>query len=254
MKIEFNHLFFEYGKNRVLSDVSFSVTGHGLSTIVGPNGSGKSTLLRLAAGILKPSAGEIIIDGAGGMVKERRAKLVSYLPQEQNTAALGVRETVMLGRNAWMSAFASPGKCDDGIVERAMRMFDVDRLVGRTLAELSGGERQRVMLATVVAQNTKILLLDEPTASMDVARAMDTMESLSLLAKTKSVVVVTHDLQLAMRYAENAVLIGNGKVVASGATTETLSPENLGSAYGCRCKIVGDGETRTICFIPGYTG
>ena len=245
------NLTFSYGKAPVLTDVSLSLADGELVMLVGPNGSGKSTLLKLLSGFLRPERGSVSLDEvplAEYSWRERAVKQ-AFLSQD-NAPALEftVRESVMLGRNPHLGVFSSPGTEDEAAVDRALEAMELSGLADRPANRLSDGERQRTMLAAVLAQESECLLLDEPTSALDVRRTLTLVEHLRVLRGQCGILMVTHDLGLALRYADRVVLLKEGAVVASGAPDETINEANLSFAYCCKAAILRDEKFKTVVF------
>ncbi len=245
------NLTFSYGKAPVLTDVSLSLAGGELVMLVGSNGSGKSTLLKLLSGFLPPECGKVSLDGVplADYSWRERAVRQAYLSQD-NAPALEftVRESVMLGRNPHLGVFSSPGAEDEAAVGRALEAMELTDLADRPVNRLSGGERQRAMLAAVLAQESECLLLDEPTSALDVRHTLKLVEHLRDLRGRCGILMVTHDLGLALRYADRVVLLKEGAVVASGPPDETMSEKNLAFAYRCNVAVLRDERFKTVVF------
>ena len=204
--------------------------------LLGPNGSGKSTLLRLLSGVWAPTEGRALLDGAPLARVPRRtlARAVSLVPQDTHIAfAFTVREIVAMGRHAHLGRFERERAADREAIAAAMLRADIQSIAERDATELSGGERQRVLIARSLATEARHLLLDEPTASLDVAHALDVLTLCRRLAdEGHAVAVALHDLNLARRFATDAVLLRDGGVVASGPVDEVLTRETVGDVFG----------------------
>jgi iron complex transport system ATP-binding protein len=207
-----------------------------VTCIVGPNGSGKSTLLRLAAGILQPDRGAVRLDGRTltGMARSAIARRIGFLPQE--SAPLfdySVEMVVQMGRYAhgdWLGALAEP---DRRAVDAALEAVAMEACRQRPLSHLSGGERRRALIASVLAQQPDILLLDEPTASLDIHHAAAVMRLLSGTGTAgRAVVIVTHDINLAALFADRMLLLVDGRVAADGAPADVVCEAVIRRAYG----------------------
>ncbi|MBR1206327.1 MULTISPECIES: ABC transporter ATP-binding protein [unclassified Bradyrhizobium] len=223
------------GSRKVLHDVSLSLEAGHLVALVGPNGAGKTTLLRALAGLI-PSGGDIRIDGdaLASLSLRDRAKRFAYLPQGHTVHwPLPARDIVALGRyphGATDPARLSPR--DIEAVLRAMQAVDVTEFGDRRVTELSGGERSRVALARVLAVEAPVILADEPTASLDPRHQIDVMQKLRNVADTGVlVIVVTHDLGLAARFADHVLVLSDGRLAAQGAPAEALSESVLASVF-----------------------
>jgi iron complex transport system ATP-binding protein len=220
---------------RVLSDVSFSLSSGHLVTLVGPNGAGKTTLLRALAGLI-PSEGVIHVAGEAlsSLSLRERAKRFGYLPQGHVAHwPLPARDIVALGR--YPHGATDPARLpmrDAEAVTRAMQAADVMEFAGRRVTELSGGERSRVALARVFAVEAPIILADEPTASLDPRHQIDVMKGLRAAAdRGVLVIVVTHDLGLAARFADRVLVLAQGRVVSQGAPAQALSEEVMANVF-----------------------
>jgi iron complex transport system ATP-binding protein len=212
-----------------------------LVALVGPNGSGKSTLLRLLAGVWPPSEGTAALDGVPLARVPRRslARAVALVPQDTHIAfAFSVREIVAMGRHAHLGRFERERESDRAAIADAMARADVAGLADRDATGLSGGERQRVLIARSLAAEARHLLLDEPTASLDVAHALDVLALCRRLADDgQAVAVALHDLNLARRFATHAVLLRDGGVVAAGPTDRVLTPAAVSDVFGVSVSI-----------------
>ena len=234
--IEVRDVWAGYGERQVIRGLNLSVERGSVTALAGPNGVGKSTLLRLLAGSLKPSRGTTRVAGTdvASLSARERARLVAVVPQNvelpPGTAAL---EVVLMGRNPHMSLLSWESEADVGIAVEAMRMTDTDDLLDRRVDELSGGERQRVAIATALAQQTQVLLLDEPTANLDLAYQPAIMTLMRELASAgKTVVVAVHDLTLAGQFCDEVALMSGGTMHAVGSPEEVLTEVNIRKAYG----------------------
>ena len=245
--IEVRDVWAGYGERQVIRGLNLSVERGSVTALAGPNGVGKSTLLRLLAGSLKPSRGTTRVAGTdvASLSARERARLVAVVPQNvelpSGTAAL---EVVLMGRNPHMSLLSWESEADVGIAVEAMRMTDTDDLLDRRVDELSGGERQRVAIATALAQQTQVLLLDEPTANLDLAYQPAIMTLMRELASAgKTVVVAVHDLTLAGQFCDEVALMSGGTMHAVGSPEEVLTEVNIRKAYGADVTVLAHPST-----------
>jgi iron complex transport system ATP-binding protein len=222
----------------VLRGASLAVPAGAFLGIVGPNGAGKSTLLHLMSGALAPSAGTVTLDGRPLATWKRRdiARKIAVVPQsEPHAFPYRVSEIVMMGRTPWLTGLLSTETpADHAAARRAMEAVGIADLACRPTGQLSGGERQMVLVARALAQEPSILLLDEPTASLDLAHQQAIFRLLTRLNAESglTVVVVTHDLNLAGLYCRSVAVLHDGRIEAAGPPAEVLRPERLESVYG----------------------
>ncbi len=221
----------------VLRDVSFSVAEREIVGLIGPNGSGKSTLLRLLDGLLKPAAGEVLLRGRpiSRIGREELARTIAAVPQEQPVPfPYRVREVVMMGRSPHLERFHFEGARDIEIVAGALEMTGIAQLADRKMGELSGGERQKVWIARALAQEPEVMLLDECTVFLDIRHQLLFFDLLRSLHRSRGIAVlfVTHDVNLAARYAERLVMLDRGEVRASGTVWDVLTEQNIRDVYG----------------------
>ncbi|HUF11681.1 MAG TPA: ABC transporter ATP-binding protein [Longimicrobiales bacterium] len=218
-----------------LTDVDLAVPEGRFQAIIGPNGSGKSTLARLLLGTFPPSAGRALFRGVDARALPRRelAREVGVVPQSETHAfPMSVGETVAMGRYPHLGPWRAPGAADRRAVLEAMERCDVVDLVHRPTGSLSGGERQRVLIARALAQQPRALVLDEPTASLDVRHEMAIFELLrALCMEGVTVLLVTHNLNLAARYADRLLMLDGGRAVAAGAARQVLDPGIVQAVY-----------------------
>jgi iron complex transport system ATP-binding protein len=225
-----------------LAGVSMEARAGGCTAVLGPNGSGKSTLLRVLLGTAGPHAGTAEFDGRplAGWTRPELARAVGVVPQEEEGAfPMPVRELVGMGRYPHLGPWRREGAADRRAVEEAMRRCDVAALAERPIARLSGGERQRARIARALAQEPRALALDEPTAALDVAHEMAIWELLRDLGRAgTTVLVVTHNLNLAARYADHLVLLHRGEVAAAGTPAQVLTRDAVERVYGWPVRVV----------------
>src|SRR6266480_2141684 len=239
--LEVNGVTFGYERAPLLYDVQLLVHKGEMVGLLGPNGSGKTTLLRLVSGVLLPQQGTVVLDGRPLQDWGRRgvARNMAVVPQELHVPfAFTVEQMVSLGRTPYINWLGSRSSKDDNIVQDAMRATDVIPLAKRIFNELSGGERQRVMVAMALAQQPKLLLLDEPTAHLDIKYQIDILELVQRLNRERGVTVIAamHDLNLAARCFPRLLLFQRG-IVADAAPAEVLEPGVLRRVYGVNVQV-----------------
>ncbi|MBW2418205.1 MAG: ABC transporter ATP-binding protein [Deltaproteobacteria bacterium] len=234
-------LRFSYGDAPVLRDIELRGHAGEFVGLLGPNGSGKTTLLELLMGLRKPDAGTVSIEGTplDSLRRKSLARKVSLVPQEVGLSfALTVRETVAMGRNPHLGRFEPERQQDLDAIAYALDVTSTEALADRTVDALSGGERQRVMIARAIAQETPLLLLDEPTANLDVSHQL---EILHLVRETVGggacAIAAIHDLSLASRYCDRLLLLSEGELVAEGVPSEVITVENLARYFGIDAHI-----------------
>jgi iron complex transport system ATP-binding protein len=225
-----------FGSRRVIDGVSLEVRSGEVVALLGPNGSGKTTLLRSLNGTIPVDRGEILIDGAPIQSLSRRqiARRIAVVAQENETKfPITVTEFVLAARFAGGAAFGWESDEDTAAAEKSLRLCDLEEYSGRLMNELSGGERQRVVLARALAAETDVLLLDEPTANLDLAHQalMFTLVRDRCRNAGAAAIVITHDLNLAAAFADRVLLLKSGKLVAAGTPADVLTPENVRNVY-----------------------
>jgi len=222
--------------------------------VIGPNGSGKSTLMRLLSGVLRPSSGTIQVHGQPIGTYSRRdlARAIAVVPQDTVIEfPFSVTEVVLMGRSPHLGSFAFEGDRDLDVARRAMQHTGVLELADRSIHELSGGERQRVVLARALAQETDILLLDEPAAFLDIRHEVEIYDLLQALQREgKSVLTVLHDLNLAALYCDRVALLKAGRVVRTGTPAEVITYTVLTEVYETEVYVDVNGVTGAMNVLP----
>ena len=255
MRVEARSLRFRWEPGAVpaVDGVSLAAGGGELVAVVGPNGAGKSTLLALLAGWIRPVAGTVALDGRplATYSGRERARRIAYLPQQVVPLYdLTVGELAATGRHPWGGPLPGPPLADPAVA-RALEATGLRSLAGRPLAALSGGERQRALLASVLAQETPALLLDEPTAALDLHHAVAIFRLLARQAAAgRTVLTVTHDLTLAAQFADRIVLLDRGREAASGPPSAVLTEAALRATYGPEVLVRPHPETGRPAVLP----
>ena len=235
--IAVSNLCCAFGQRTILDKLSFQIPQGSFHAIMGANGCGKTTLLRCIAGLLHPSSGEIAINGRqieNYPIREL-AKTIAFVQQHpQNDLDFSAFETVLMGRNPYQRRLQNESQADWDIVEQCMKLTNTWHLRLSLPNQMSGGELQRVMIARALAQQTPILLLDEPTSNLDISHQLEIMELLCRINKEegKTILIVVHDLNLAIRYCPNTILIHNHAIYYMGNTREALSPNRISDVFG----------------------
>jgi iron complex transport system ATP-binding protein len=235
-------VYFRYLRQWVLQDIGVEVGPGDLVAVLGPNGSGKSTLLRIADGLARPQKGAVRIKGRPVERYGRRAlaREVAMVPQENHFSfSFSVLEVVLMGRFPHLGSFGFEGKKDMDVALEALSSTRALHLSHRPINELSGGEKGRVLLARALAQEPSVILLDEPTAFLDLKYKKEIFDLVSSLTGERglSAVVVTHDIDLAARYCNRVVMLKEGRLYASGSPSEVVTASNIEKVYGCRVVV-----------------
>ena len=244
-----------YGGQPIVKGVSLTPPPAQLTVLAGPNGCGKSTLLRGLARLLKPSQGQVILNGADIASRPARAvaKELGLLPQgPQAPAGLTVRELVARGRYPHRSLLRSWSREDEQALTQALADTHTTELAHRQVDSLSGGQRQRVWIAMVLAQRTGVLLLDEPTTYLDLTHQIEVLDLLRELNRRHqtTIVVVLHELALAARYADYLVFMRAGQILAAGEPARVVTTQNLAAAFELEARVVPDPVSGTPLVVP----
>jgi iron complex transport system ATP-binding protein len=248
MTLELSQLKFSYGKQSILKNINLSFPDGGLVCLIGPNGSGKSTLLKCINQILKPT-GEVSFNSKNvkQMSTPEIAKTFGYVPQDISSAfPITVFDMILLGRRAYISW--NPTKHDLEVVSQNISLLELDDFALRKVNELSGGERQKVLIAMALAQEPKVLLLDEPTSNLDVKHQLDVMKYLKTIVKENKILALMalHDLNLASQYADEVIMLRQGRVYAQGLPKDILTKENIKEVYRVDVAIHSHGPVQHI--------
>lgn len=233
MMLEANNISCGYGQREILKSVSFSVPEGEFIGILGPNGSGKTTLLKALIGAVPLSAGEVLLSGKNikSMKRKEIAKYISYVPQiSEPSPGFTVEEVVSMGRMPHIEPFFAYKQVDFDSIREALIKTNLLSLKDRDIASLSGGEYQRVIIARSLAQGSKIILLDEPTAHLDIKYQMEVLETVGKI-KSVSAIAVFHDIALAKRYCERVIYIKSGSIYGDGPARELLTTEKISEIF-----------------------
>ncbi|MEU0518324.1 ABC transporter ATP-binding protein [Streptosporangium sp. NPDC006007] len=244
-----------YGGDPVVRDLTLDIPDGKITTIIGPNGCGKSTLLRVMARILTPAAGRVRLDGRALHTTATRevSTLLSLLPQSASVPeGLVVRDLVRRGRHPHQRWFRQWSPEDEAAVDLAMELTDIADLGGRRLDQLSGGQRQRAWIAVTLAQDTEIMLLDEPTTYLDLAHQVEVLDLVLRLNRRRgrTVVMVLHDLNLAARFSDLVVVMTAGTIAAQGTPAEIFTATLLAGAFGLDADVIADPRTGLPIVVP----
>jgi iron complex transport system ATP-binding protein len=244
-----------YDRATIIKELNVEIPAHQITALVGSNGCGKSTLLKGLARLLKPQSGTVYLDGASifKLSTKEVAKRLGLLPQSPIAPeGLTVRELVAQGRYPHQSWFQQWSKEDEQFTEQALATTGMLVLADRPLDSLSGGQRQRAWIAMALAQNTEILLLDEPTTFLDLAHQIEVLDLLYNLNRTqgRTIVMVLHDLNQACRYADYLVAMQQGHIYAQGVPTEVMTERMVRDVFGLESRIVSDPVAGTPMCIP----
>ncbi|MGY1737406.1 ABC transporter ATP-binding protein [Geodermatophilus sp. SYSU D00684] len=244
-----------YDDRVVVDGLDLALTDGSFTAVVGPNGCGKSTLLRALGRLLRPAAGQVLLDGRAIAKTPTRevARVLGLLPQTPVApSGLTVADLVARGRHPHQSWLRQWSTEDEAVVAEALAWTDMSDLADRPVDELSGGQRQRAWISMALAQGTDLILLDEPTTYLDLSHQIDVLELVSRLhaERGRTVVVVLHDLNLAARYAQRLVAMRDGVLVASGTPHEVLTEQLLADVFDLEARVVPDPVAGTPMVVP----
>lgn len=244
-----------YGKKTIAESLNVTIPDGHFTAIIGPNGCGKSTLLRTLSRLMTPVHGHVYLDGEEiqRYASKEVARRVGLLAQNATTPGdISVQELVARGRYPHQPLFTRWRQEDEDAVQNAMKATGIVNLAGQSVDTLSGGQRQRAWIAMVLAQDTSIMLLDEPTTWLDISHQIDLLELLSELNRERgyTLAAVLHDLNQACRYATHLIALRDGKIVAEGTPKEIVTPALIEAVYGLRCMIIDDPVANTPLVVP----
>lgn len=240
MILEVKNVKVKLGSSEVLKDVTFKIDKHEMVALLGPNGSGKSTILRTIFGVLKPLDGVIYLDGKN--IEEfsfkQIARKIGYLPQENPETNLKVIDVVLLGRTPYLNGFKHPSKEDLEIALNALKSVGLEGFEDRKFSELSGGEKQKVMIARIFAQQSEVLLLDEPTAHLDISSQIEVMKLIDEKVNAGVVAIVAmHDINLATSFCNKILMVKDGKIVYAGKPDDTITQSTIREVFNAEVDV-----------------
>jgi iron complex transport system ATP-binding protein len=248
-----------YGDRTIVDGLDLDVVAGTITAVIGPNGCGKSTLLRALGRLLKPTAGQVVLDGKriDRIPTREIAKVLGLLPQAPSAPeGLTVADLVARGRHPHQAWYRQWSADDEDAVAQALEWTGIADLAERPVDQLSGGQRQRAWISMALAQGTDLLLLDEPTTFLDLAHQVDVLELVRRLHSEagRTVVMVLHDLNLAARYADRLVAMREGRIVAAGKPAEVITEELLEKVFGLAARVIPDPVAGTPLVVPigGY--
>ncbi|MEU6466403.1 ABC transporter ATP-binding protein [Streptomyces sp. NPDC046976] len=254
-RLSAEHVTLAYDQRVIAEQLSVEIPDHSFTVIVGPNACGKSTLLRALSRMLKPSQGKVLLDGQaiGSLPAKQVARTLGLLPQSA-VAPEGITVADLVGRGRYphQGLLRQWSTEDERVVQESMRQTGVEELAERYVDELSGGQRQRVWIAMALAQQTPLLLLDEPTTYLDIQHQIDVLDLCAELHETqgRTLVAVLHDLNHAARYATHLIALRGGEVIAEGAPNDIVTAELVERVFGLKCQVIEDPETGTPLVVP----
>ncbi len=234
-----------YNRKTIVKEFNLAIRSKTILGLVGPNGSGKTTILRALAGLLQPRAGEVLVQGESitQLDSRKRARRIAWVPQRESLVwSLSVEEAIQLGRAPHRGWFLPYTAQDHRIVDWAIHITELNDLKDRPIDQLSGGEFQRVLIARALAQEPEILLLDEPTTNLDIHHQIQLLDLIKSLVDQKqlTVIVAIHDLNLAVRYCDQIILLHHGQQIRKGNPGEVLTEDNLNTVFGIEAKLYQD--------------
>ncbi|MDO5367993.1 ABC transporter ATP-binding protein [Kocuria sp.] len=258
VSLQIRNLTADYGAGPVLSEISLDIPRGAVTVLVGANGCGKSTLLKTIARQLKPSHGEVLLGGedTGKWSRTQFARRVGFLPQDPVAPeGVTVLDLISRGRHPHRGAFGRWRASDDQAVAEAVDLTGLDSYLDRQVTELSGGQRQRVWIALSLAQQTDVLLLDEPTTYLDIAHQVEVLDILADLQGQRGItlVMVLHELNMAARYADQLVAIKSGTVLASGTAEDVMTDHTVSEVFGMSARVLHDPESDARLVVPART-
>jgi iron complex transport system ATP-binding protein len=253
--LKIQNLTVNYGERTILRDIQLEVRSGEIVALIGPNGAGKSTLIRAVSGVIPIRGGNIFVDqkDVTTLSTMERARHISVVPQILSMPpAFTVWETVLLGRTPYLNFLGQTSAKDEALARQALEQVDAIHLIEKRMDEISGGEQQRILLARTLAQDTPILLMDEPTTHLDLSHQIDLLKLIRQQAREKNltVLVALHDLNLASMFADRIAIVQNGLLCVAGTPQETLTSKIINLIYQVPVHIVSHPETGAPLIIP----
>ncbi len=250
-----DHLQTGYDKKVIIGNMSLTIPDHNITVIIGPNGCGKSTLLKTFARLIRPSGGSILLDGKpyNSMPSKQLARIIGLLPQSPLVPeGIRVSDLIARGRYPYLETFRGMTKEDFAAVDEAMEMMGITEYSDRNVDELSGGQRQRVWIAMVLAQQTDILFLDEPTTYLDITYQVEILDLLTELNRKRhtTIVMVLHDINLSARYADHLIALRDGKLITEGTPAKVITEELIREVFRLESVVTSDPVSGSPFIIP----
>jgi iron complex transport system ATP-binding protein len=255
VKLEIQKICLGYGQRAVVKDLSFELHRGELLGLVGPNGCGKTSIIKSLSRVMANSSGRILLDGKdlSAISRNELARLIGVVPQNpQLPDTFTVFEVVVLGRNPHVGLFSGESTRDIDIVRQAMEKTGITHLAKRRIGELSGGEKQRVTIARVLAQEPQIILLDEPTANLDIAQQLEILDMIAEMCRENNLagLIAIHDLNVAAQYCTRIIMLKNGQIYAEGSPCEVITAENVRKVFGAETTIYPHPENNLPVVLP----
>ncbi|HHW61643.1 MAG TPA: ABC transporter ATP-binding protein [Syntrophomonadaceae bacterium] len=242
MKLELRNLSCGYGKRTIIDSISMTIKEGEVISLLGANGCGKTTLLKTILGLIESQGGQVLLDGEDiqKWSPAQVARVIGYIPQlHEPPFPFQVLDVVLMGRTAHIKPFSSPSKKDEAIARRSLERLNIAHLEKRIYTEISGGERQLVLIARALAQEPKILIMDEPTSSLDFGNQVKVLNHIQQLGNLDMAVLMScHFPEHAFLYSNRVVMLNEGKILCSGVPTETITGDRLKTLYGVDVEIV----------------
>ena len=255
MELKILDLSFSYNSTKTLDSIALKIKGRDILCIIGPNGSGKTTLLKCMNKKLKPTTGAVLVNDINILRMNRKevAKNIGAVPQVSTVSfPFTVYDLVMMGRYSHMRRFSAENENDRAVVSQCLARTGIVHMADRLITEISGGEYQKVVIARALAQQPKILLLDEVTSHLDINHQIEILELVKTLSETENlaIVMVLHDLSLAARYSTKTIMLQKGRVFACGRPEDVISIENIRDVYGIEVEMGCSNKGNYLNVIP----